>query len=290
MSIDSFQSARAAATSMAATGLPAEELRWAYEERAAIMEFDGGLGRKDAERQAALIVYGRPFAPAPPVPRLERPCVAPAASVAPVALSGVPASSSGRLSCPPFPGLVRPAARPAVGAATGAALVIPPRPTRPPAAAARPVLLRATPPMPRPPLPACAPLEAPTAAPVEPPCDAPFFLTPGEAETWRRAGGTDEALRDVLRARPIKAPPTLPPRAIDFALFLVERLRSNPGMPFSPRILFANWRGSFLEEPEDEARWAFARFLWQGHAGLAVLPSFAVAAVPGRPLPRWAKQ
>ena len=29
-----------------------------YEERAAIMEFDGGLSRKDAERGAALEVFG----------------------------------------------------------------------------------------------------------------------------------------------------------------------------------------------------------------------------------------
>lgn len=35
-----------------------ENLKEAFEERAAIMEFDGGLSRREAERQAFAIVYG----------------------------------------------------------------------------------------------------------------------------------------------------------------------------------------------------------------------------------------
>ena len=36
----------------------AEDLRDLYEERAAIMEYDAWLSRVEAERRAALIVYG----------------------------------------------------------------------------------------------------------------------------------------------------------------------------------------------------------------------------------------
>lgn len=36
-----------------------ENLKEAFEERAAIMEFDGGLSRKEAERLAYEIVYGK---------------------------------------------------------------------------------------------------------------------------------------------------------------------------------------------------------------------------------------
>lgn len=43
-----------------AVGLPDDEsLKEAFEERAAIMEFDGGLPRKEAERLAYEIVYGK---------------------------------------------------------------------------------------------------------------------------------------------------------------------------------------------------------------------------------------
>jgi len=35
-----------------------DDLRDLYEERAAIMEYDGWLSRVEAERRAALIVYG----------------------------------------------------------------------------------------------------------------------------------------------------------------------------------------------------------------------------------------
>lgn len=37
--------------------MESEALREAYEERAAIMEYDGGLRRKDAEREALAIVW-----------------------------------------------------------------------------------------------------------------------------------------------------------------------------------------------------------------------------------------
>jgi hypothetical protein len=39
--------------------LPLRALLEEFEERAAIMEFDGGLNRQDAEREAALAVIGR---------------------------------------------------------------------------------------------------------------------------------------------------------------------------------------------------------------------------------------
>ncbi|WP_269434386.1 hypothetical protein [Vineibacter terrae] len=38
--------------------MDADTLRGEFEERAAIMEFDGGLSRKDAEAAAWQIVYG----------------------------------------------------------------------------------------------------------------------------------------------------------------------------------------------------------------------------------------
>lgn len=43
-----------------AVGLPDDEsLKEAFEERAAIIEFEGGLSRKEAERLAYEIVYGK---------------------------------------------------------------------------------------------------------------------------------------------------------------------------------------------------------------------------------------
>ncbi len=41
-----------------------ESLREAFEERAAIMEYDGGLSRENAEARAWAIVYGEPGDPA----------------------------------------------------------------------------------------------------------------------------------------------------------------------------------------------------------------------------------